>query len=229
MPPALQIKPELAPLLAWRQRPPALVVPSGVPELDAVAGGLLLGAITEIHGPASSGRATLLASILAAAAQRGEICALADASDSFDPASAAAAGLDLSRLLWVRCGGNSEHALKTVDMLIQAGGFGVVALDLGDTSPQIARRIPLASWFRLRRAIENTPAVLVIIEREQTVKTCASLAIAMRRERAAWKGAPGCSRLLRGVRFQAAFQETSAARKPAGSERRAAFEARAIG
>jgi hypothetical protein len=229
MSPALQIKPELAALLAWRQPPPAILVPSGVPELDAAGGGLPRGAITEIHGPVSSGRATVLASILAAAAERGEICALADASDSLDPASAAAAGLDLARLLWVRCGGSPEHALKAVDMLIQSGGFGVVALDLGDVAPQIARRIPLASWFRLRRAIENTPAVLVVVEREQTVKTCASLAIAMRRERVTWKGEAGCSRLLRSVRIEAAFQETAASRKPAGSERRAAFEARAIG
>lgn len=213
--------------LFWRPRPPAECVPFGIAGLDAVSGGLPRGSVTEIHGPAGSGRTCLLASILAHAAARGEVCALVDSSNTFDPASAAAAGVELSRLLWVRCGGNPEHALKAVDLLIHAGGFGVVALDLGDVAPQIARRIPLASWFRLRRAIENTPAVLVVAEREQTVKSCATLVVEMRRERLAWSGAPGCSRLLRGARLNAVLPE--ARRRPAASERLAGFEVRAIG
>ncbi len=97
--------------LFWQPRPPAECVPSGCPELDAISGGLPRGSITEIHGPAGSGRSSLLGSILAEAAARGEICALVDSADCFDPASAAAAGVELSRLLWVRCGGNAEYAL----------------------------------------------------------------------------------------------------------------------
>jgi hypothetical protein len=174
-----------------------------------LTGGLPRGAIAEIHGPASSGRTSLMASILAAAAAREEICALADAGDAFDPASAQAAGVDLSRLLWVRCGGNPEHALKAADLLVQAGGFGLVALDLGDVPPSVARRIPLATWYRLRRAIEDIPTMLLLVEREQTVKSCASLVLEMRRETVAWSGAVGCSRLLRGARFQAASAGTS--------------------
>ncbi len=195
--------------LNWRARPAPEFVSTGVATLDALTGGLPRGAITEIHGPASSGRTSLMASILGAAAAREEICALADAGDAFDPASAQAAGVDLSRLLWVRCGGNPEHALKVGDMLVQAGGFGLVALDLGDVPPNIARRIPLASWYRLRRAIEDTPTVMLLVEREQTVKSCASLVLEMRRETVAWSGAVGCSRLLRGARFRAASQGTS--------------------
>ena len=68
---------------------------------------------------------------------------------------------DLPRLLWVRCGHNAEHALQAADLLIQGGGFGVVAMDLGDTRAPAARRISLTSWFRLRRAVEHTPTVLV--------------------------------------------------------------------
>ncbi len=189
--------------LNWRERPALECVPTGIARLDALTGGLPRGAITEIHGPASSGRTSLMAAALAAAAEREEICALADTSDAFDPASAQAAGVDLSRLLWVLCGGNPEHALKAADMIVQAGGFGLVVLDLGDVSPQVARRIPMAAWFRLRRAIENTPTVMLLVEREQTVKSCASLVLEMRRETAAWSGAAGCSRLLRGARFRA--------------------------
>ncbi len=147
--------------------------------------------------------------MLAAAAVREEICALVDAGDTFDPASAQSLGVDLSRLLWVRCGGNPEYAIKAADLLVQAGGFGLVALDLGDVTPSVARRIPLATWYRLRRAIEDTPTVMLLVEREQTVKSCASLVLEMRHESVAWSGAAGCSRLLRSARFRAASAGTS--------------------
>jgi hypothetical protein len=61
----------------------------------------------------------------------------------------------------------------------------------------------------LRRAIEDIPTMLLLVEREQTVKSCASLVLEMRRETVAWSGAVGCSRLLRGARFQAASAGTS--------------------
>ena len=152
-------------------------------------------------GPATSGRTSLLVSILAAATRREEVCALVDAEDAFDPLSAAAAGVCLERLLWIRCGHNAEHALKAADLLIQGGGFGLVAMDLGDTPPQTARRISLTSWFRLRRAIENTPAVLVTVSRQPNAKTCASLMLECARERASWQGGV---RLLRGIRVHVA-------------------------
>jgi hypothetical protein len=202
--------------LDWRARPVPERVSAGIAALDALIGGLPRGAITEIHGPASSGRTSLLLSMLAAAAVREEICALADAGDAFDPASAQSAGVDLSRLLWVRCGGNLEHALKAADLLVQAGGFGLVALDLGDVAAHIARRIPLATWYRLRRAIEDTPTAMLLVEREQTVKSCASLVLEMRRESMAWSGAAGCSRLLRGARLRAASAGTSVSIELAG-------------
>ena len=83
-------------------------------------------------------------------------------------------GVLLERVLWIRCGHNAEHALKAVDLLIQGGGFGLVAMDLGDTPPAIARRISMVSWFRLRRAVEYTPTVLVTLARQSNAKTCAS-------------------------------------------------------
>jgi recombination protein RecA len=115
----------------------------------------------------------------------------------------------LPRLLWVRCSHNAEHALKAADLLIQGGGFGLVAMDLGDTPPESARRISLTSWFRLRRAVEHTPTVLVTVARQSNAKTCASLVLECARERVVWSGARGTSRLLRGMRVRAASTERS--------------------
>ncbi len=77
----------------------------------------------------------LVHSVLAASTERGECAALIDTANAFDICSAAAAGVVLEKLLWVRCGGNAEHAMRAADLLLQAGGFGVVALDLIDASP----------------------------------------------------------------------------------------------
>ena len=159
------------------------MVPSGIPELD-----LPRGALTEICGAASSGRTSLLLSVLAQATSRLEVCALVDTTDAFDPPSAAAAGVALERLLWVRCGGNVLHALTAADWLAHGGGFGVVALDLGDVASDQVRRISLASWYRLRRAVENTPAVLIALEPEPWAKSCSSLVLQLTRERIAWRG-----------------------------------------
>lgn len=84
-------------------RPAPDTVSFGIAELDALTGGLPRGCLTEIIGPDSSGRTSVLLATLAAATRRGEICALIDATDSFHPHSAVAAGIDLTRLLWVRC------------------------------------------------------------------------------------------------------------------------------
>jgi hypothetical protein len=103
--------------------------------------------------------------------------------------------------LWVRCGGNAEHALKAADLLVQGGGFGLVVMDLADTPVVTARRISMTSWFRLRRAVEHTPTVLLVVEQQPLAKTCASLTLEMRRAAVGWAGMPGCSRLLRGIRI----------------------------
>ena len=93
----------LIPFPRLAERPASEAVPTGVAEIDALTGGLPRGALTEICGPASSGRTSLLLSLMAVATTRGEVCALVDACDAFDPESAAAAGVDWKRLLWVRC------------------------------------------------------------------------------------------------------------------------------
>jgi len=284
---------------------------SGVTELDAVlGGGFPRGALVELCGPASSGRTSLAFSLLAQATELQEACAFVDVSDSLDPVSLAAAGVELPRLLWIRCGetgdggpdlkassyfatadkdvtkthgldspskkpmsvhgwrhprelmrgvdqaipsligkqtafaesaqihvvarcageqverdrepprrgfrpqrflpslresnpprpvrtgGRSvkpwkrlEQALKTTDLLLHGGGWGVVVFDLGGISCLDARRIELSTWFRFRRAIENTPTILLLLGEESCAKSCASLVLRCQRRVDNWSSA----------------------------------------
>lgn len=227
---------------------------TGVAEVDALAGGLPRGALSEIVGPASCGRTSLLLATLASATSRQEVCALVDASDAFDPRSAATAGVDLKRVLWVRCQedvsrfrfqvssgqprqtrngkrgtlGRLEQALRAADLLLQAGGFGLVMMDLADVPSRLARRVPLTSWFRFRRAVEKTPTALVVVEQQANARGCASLVLALERRPAALQtsiGSPTHARLLGGVRIKVEMAESRIAqRKPLRS---VDFEARA--
>jgi recombination protein RecA len=168
-------------VLRFREKPAQDPLPSGIPQLDFPRG-----AVSEIHGPPSSGRTTLLFSVLAQATARDEVCALIDVDDAFDPASAAAAGVLLDRLLWIRCGGNAERALKVTDLVVQGGGFGLVAIDLGNTPPETARRIPPASWFRFRHAVQNTRSILLVLEQAPFARSCATLSLEACRDSVAW-------------------------------------------
>ncbi|HUO60653.1 MAG TPA: hypothetical protein VMU24_08285 [Candidatus Acidoferrales bacterium] len=189
-------------LLSERMAPQT--VTTGIAELDTLTGGLPRGALSEIAGPVSSGRTGVMLSALVAATRRQEICTLVDAGDNFDPASAEAAGVELERLLWIRCSEREQQlpldgfvrnarpqrkvfrrldqVLKVTDLLLQSGGFGMVVVDIGDIPAEIARRVPLTSWFRFRRAVEQTATVLLLIEQEACAKTCASLVLQLSRQ-----------------------------------------------
>jgi hypothetical protein len=163
---------------------------TGVPEVDALLdGGLPVGAISEVAGPQSSGRTGLALSFLAQQTRDERVCAWVDAGDAFDPESAAASGVNLKQLLWVRCRAAAapsaesgsrissgwkaktqapvwtrlDQALRATDLLLQAGGFSAIVLDLGDMAPEHGCRIPLATWFRFRQAADRTRCCLVVL------------------------------------------------------------------
>ena len=188
----LQVETALAGRVAapfsYRDRKLVEMVSAGVPEIDALTGGLPRGGLTEICGPPCSGRTSLLISALASRTARAEVCALVDGRDAFDPHAAAAAGVELKQLLWVRCR-NIEQALRSTDLLLQGGGFGMIAVDLSDILPATVRHVPLNAWFRFRRAVEDTPTILMLIEQEPNAKTCASLVLRVEFEGARWVGA----------------------------------------
>ncbi|HXM68454.1 MAG TPA: hypothetical protein VN911_17115 [Candidatus Acidoferrum sp.] len=233
-------------------RPAPAMASSGIAEMDALTGGLPRGCLTEICGPASSGRTTLLLSALAAATRRGECCAIVDAGNALDPQSVAEAGVELGRLLWVRCGEESpeiqpelkggpngakknfaksdsaeqrlEQFLRVTDLLLESGGFGLIALDLGDVPPQTARRISLTTWFRFRRAVEHTPTVLLAVERQSIAGSCSSLLIKLgtHRHRITQTAdvktpALGHAQLLTDLEITAEIVRSRMERKPAGS------------
>ena len=126
--------------------------------------------------------------LLATATALGETCAILDSADSFDPASAAANGVDLDRIFWVRCHGRPDHAMKTADWILHAGGFGVVVLDLCEVAPVILRRLPLSSWYRYRNAVENTRTVFVVAADQHLTGPSAARVLAMDRAHAIWSG-----------------------------------------
>jgi hypothetical protein len=156
------------------------------------------GAITEISGPISSGRTTLIHGILARATEAGECCAIVDGAGAFDPWSAAQAGVDLARLLWVRTNGRLEAALKAADLILHSGGFGVIVLDLCEAPARDLNRIPLSYWYRFRGAVENTPGRFIVASHVPLAKSCARLPLEMRRGAVKWTGS---TPLFNGIEF----------------------------
>lgn len=299
-------------LEGFRSHPGADLQPSGISELDALlGGGFPRGSLIELCGPSSSGRTSLAFSLLAQATERQETCAFVDVSDSLDPISLAAAGVELPRLLWIRCGETDtagadpkasayfaqadeegtktrdrgskskkpaihgwghpresmrgvekaipslvgktiikesaqihvvprcageqverdrqlprrgirpprslpsvpesnatndaphtvkrtrpwkrlEQGLKSTDLLLHSGGWGVVVFDLGGISWMDARRINLSMWFRFRRAVENTPTILLLLGEESCAKSCASVVLRCQRKADNWNRAAEC-------------------------------------
>jgi len=173
------------------EKRPAEVISTGLGEVDSfIGGGLPRGSITEVFGPASSGRTSFMLSALAQATERQEVCALVDTNNAFDPKSASHAEINFERLLWIRCANHLEHAFKSTDLLLQGGGFGLIVLDLGDVAARDAKRIISSWWYRFRRTVENTPTALVVIAQESCVRSCATLTLELKQETWLWSSNP---------------------------------------
>jgi len=207
---------------------------TGVAAIDRETGGIPKGALTQICAPvaASTGKTAVLYSALAQRTARGEFCALIDAADCFDPISAGAAGVELARLLWVRCGAKCgmrplEQVFKAADILIQNGGFGVIAIDLGSVEQQLVKKIPLTTWFRFARVMEKLSTALLILVPFPAAQSCAALTFEFRGNEIRWRGSDiaANARVLSGVEFGAEVTRTRM-RKPVQGVR-PAFIARA--
>jgi recombination protein RecA len=197
------------------ERPSPEVFQTGIPAIDSETGGIPKGALTQICAPVgiTSGRTSLLLSLLAQVTGKEQFCAVVDASDSFDPESAHAVGVCLSRLLWVRCiqpGMKAvEQAFKSADILIQNGGFGVIAIDLGNVDERLIRKIPLTTWFRFARVMEALPTALVILLPYSAAQSCAALTLNLGAT-AQWSGTDALShtQLISNVEFNVEVERT---------------------
>lgn len=191
----------------WVAAPEDRVAATGIPGIDdPLGGGVRRGQVSEIVGPRSAGGATVLCRMCATATARGEVVALIDTCDRFDPASAASAGVDLSRLLWVRERGDAPRALKALNLVVQAGGFGLVAIDLADVPSPVVRQFPYTTWMRIARVIEGSQTPVVLLGAEHIARSPGGATIALERRgggpRGTWSGTADRARYLRALDVQ---------------------------
>lgn len=196
---------------------------SGDDALDRlIGGGFVRGELSEVTGPSSSGRTSIAYRLLAAATARGESVALVDAVDSFDPKRAAAAGVGLESLLWVRSPG-PLGALRAAETLLAMRDFAVVILDLADGIPVASEARLRMAWTRLRLRSAAARAVLLVLSRRRLAGSSADLCLALGRGRAAWARSPGMP-LLVGLETRAEVVRDR--RGTAGGEAELRFEDR---
>jgi recA bacterial DNA recombination protein len=162
-----------------------------IPSLDAqLGGGFPRGQLSELVGARSSGRTSMLLQMMAAATARGELVALVDALDMLDVSSAAAAGVDLDRLLWIRghvvpnpglCRDMNqramEQAVRALTLVLQAGNLGLVVLDVGEAPAEALRRLPFTTWLRLQKMVEGRQTMCVIVGNEPMARSSAGLTV----------------------------------------------------
>jgi hypothetical protein len=154
---------------------------------------------------------TLLLQLLAAATQQGEVVAFVDTFDRLDVASAAAAGIELRRLLWVRGQAISrtegatdlrertiDRALKALNLVLQAGGFALVAIDLADVPTEALRRLPFTTWLRVQRVIEGSDTACVLVTPEPLARSAGGVTLSLA-GRTRWTGAAARSRRVEGL------------------------------
>ena len=211
------------------------VAPLDTDALDrGLAGGLPRGQVSEVVGPASSGRTSVAWAALAAASRRGESIALIDTCDRFDPPTAQACGIDLSKLLWVRGQAISktsgaidpawlpgvravngpgtflerviDRAIKALNLVVQSGVCTLVVIDLIDLPATALRRLPAATWFRIERAIENSDTAVLILAATAVARSTGGRSIALGADqRVLWKGEHDRARRVAGVQSRASI------------------------
>lgn len=147
---------------------------------------LTRGTVAELSG--STGKTSLMLSLLAKLTAAGEVCAVVDSCNAFDPYSAAASGAELENLLWVRCGSSLEKAFLAADYLVQAKGFGAVWLNLSGLSKRDLRAVPKTYWYRYRTRIKETPTMVFVTAEEAVTGSAAQQAFTLSRQAATWSG-----------------------------------------
>lgn len=227
---------------------------TGVPEIDHLLdGGFPLGAITELAGAECSGRTSLALNFVAMQTKAEKVCAWVDVSDVLHPETAAAIGVDLSRLLWTRCGAATpaipttgrhptprkrswnrlDQALRVTDLLLQAGGFSCIVLDMGSIPAEFALRVPLATWFRFRAAAERLQMHFVLLTQHTCSKSSAGVVLRLTPGRVMHAGTTVFTGLEHGAtmerqRFQPTSTNVLPIRKPPRSTHTMQWQSHAV-
>jgi hypothetical protein len=182
--------------------------------IDGLLGLFPPGRLSEVVGPRSSGGSSLLLALIARITASGDgQVAFVDGMDALDPASVAAAGADLSALLWVKCGGRLRVALSAADLLVRCPGFALVVLDLDELGP-----MPPSAHVRLQRAVEGGDTILIVRSPRHREGSSASLVLATRRLAPRWAGLRPLTRLA-GLRSEVSifrFRPSSLPLSPPG-------------
>ena len=172
---------------------PVRRVSSAVAEVDALLdGGWPRGRLSEVTGPPSSGKTSLVLALLAATTRRGEVVACVDLVDALHPASIARAGADLQRVLWVRPP-SAADGMRCTELLLDAGGFAVVVLDFGMPMPPGLRS---HVWLRLMRAAERSHTAVIVLAAHRVAGSFSALSLGVRSRAALWS--PGAWPLFEG-------------------------------
>ena len=188
--------------------------PSGIALLDEIlGGGWPRAALAELRGRRSSGRTAILYASLACSMDTGQTVALVDAGGALDPRSAEAAGIVLPRLLWIRSA--PSQSLKAADLLVGAGGFDLVALDLGDDRP----RAPTAAWIRLQHGAERQGTTIVVATPAPAAGSCAAAAVELSPSAPSFGGASSSAAWFAGLRAEARLVRSKHELFPEGNAR----------
>lgn len=185
----LEALPALAPFVVRLQPEhlPRRPASTGLAALDELlGGGFPRGRISELVGPRTSGRMSLLLRSLARATAEGARAALVDVTDGLDPTSAVTVGVHLERLLWVRGRGQILTGVQAADAIVRGGGFDVVAVELGDLPPAILARVPPGALVRLQRGVEGTPVAVIVAGVQRVARSLAAVAVGLAPRRLEW-------------------------------------------
>jgi hypothetical protein len=221
-----QLAPKIPSALSVRAREAAPRLATGFASIDQLISGLPLGGLTEICGRGSAGTTSVCHGLIANTTRAGKLCALVDASDTFCPTFASAAGTVLENLLWVRC--TAEHAVRkhspnrkkirvleqafrVTDILLNTGGFTVIVVDIADIEETLVRKVPMSSWFRFHRFVEGKPVSLVFVCRHPHAGNYASMVLQVEAGEVRWSelqdSGPAHARLLRELPIRISIEQ----------------------
>jgi hypothetical protein len=112
-----------------------------------------------------------------------------------------------------------DQTIRATDLLLHAGGFAAIVLDLADLAIEYGRRIPLATWFRFRQAADRTRCSLIVIGKAAYAQSSAAVVLECQPDRVDVV----CGTVIRGLGYTAQRGRvrfsplTNIARKPPGS------------